>query len=164
MVDQSMIYHFDFGEEFNMSDNSVVSKSRKNGVLPPARVGEERDRKLQAMCEVTGKSISAILRELIDKGKIEFISNGKELIRDVAELHRKLNYYSLKMSSDIQAVQEDIQKINLLIQDSATPYEQLELYLTKASLRLDDLENRYNEKITICTRIFPVRSDDNGNF
>lgn len=140
------------------------SKVNKKGILSPVRVGEEREKKLRTMCEKSGKSLSSGLRELIDKGKIEVITNGKELVRDVAELQKKINQYSLKMSNDIQGVKSDIQAIHLLIQRSDMQYEQLNLYLTKASLRLDDLENRYNEKITICTRIFPVRGDDNGHF
>lgn len=84
------------------------SKINKKGILSPVRVGGEREKKLRTMCEKSGKSLSSGLRELIDKGKIEVITNGKELVRDVAELQNKINQYSLKMSNDIQGVKSDI--------------------------------------------------------
>ncbi len=146
-----------------MKDNQVDKKS-KNDTLLTARVGTERKAKFIAMCEEAKKSQSTALRELIDNGKVEIIPNGEELIKDVAEMRKKVNQYSLKMSDDIQAIKKDIQEINSCIQSYGSESELVKMYLAKASLRLNDFQQQYNEKITICTRVFPARSGNHGNF
>jgi len=146
-----------------MKDNQVDKKSKKDTLLT-ARVGTERKAKFIAMCEEANKSQSTALRELIDNGKVEFIPNGEELIKDVAEMRKKVNQYSLKMSDDIQAIKKDIQEINACIQSYGSESELVKMYLVKASSRLDDFQQQYNKKITICTRVFPTRSGNHGNF
>lgn len=142
---------------------SQVKKKVKNDTLPPVRVGEARKAKFLAMCKESGGSQSSVLRDLVDNGKVEVFYNGKEVMRYVAEVHRKLNQYSLKMAADIQIVKNDIQCINAYLQNKGIESEVLQVYLARASLRLDDFQNQYNEQITICNRVLPVKSDMHGN-
>jgi hypothetical protein len=135
--------------------NNQVNKNSKSVLLPPIRAGAETEAKLTAMSIKAGKSKSAVIRELIDNGEVKTIFGGKELMRDVANIHKKFNQYSLKMSNEIQSVKNDIDQIKLYMQNCGVRSEILHVYLVKASLRLDDLQERYNEQMTICTRVLP---------
>jgi hypothetical protein len=128
-----------------MTKIKKTEKTKKN-TLPPVRVEDETMEKLMAMCDQTKKKISVVIRELIDNGKVEFILNGKELMKDIAGFHNKINQYYLKISNDIQAIQKDIEEISGYMQSEGVESQTVTLYLAKASLRLDDIQQQFNEQ------------------
>ena len=140
-----------------------VDKKVKSDTLPPARVGEEIKAKFIAMCEKAGKSQSSVLRELVDKGQVEVIYNGKELMRYVAEVHKKFNQYSFKVADDIQAVKKDIQQIISCLQRQGIESEDLRIYLARASYTLDNFQKQYSEQRIISEQILLVRDVKHGH-
>lgn len=146
-----------------MVDNQIVKKSKRY-TLPPVDVGEEIKAKFKARCKDVGMTESSVLRAFAENGKVEVIYNGKELMRYVAEVHKNFNQYSLKVAEDIQVIKNDIQKISSYMQIRGIENEMIEVYLANALDRLDDFQRKYNEKITICTRVLPVRRVNYGDF
>ena len=90
------------------------------------------------------------MRELIEKGKVETIADGKELVRDVAQLHDKINRDALKISEDIQKVKEDIEKIESCIQKEGAENDLFKIYLVKAAVTLERFQDKYDEKKNEC--------------
>ncbi|MEN6565522.1 MAG: hypothetical protein ABFC57_04415 [Veillonellales bacterium] len=140
-----------------------IKKATKNDTLPPVRVGQETKEKFKARCKKIGRSPSSVIREFVENGRVEVIYNGKELMRYVAEVHKKINQYSLKMSSDIQAIERDVRQINSCLQNQGMKNELLRVYLARALIRLDNFQNQYNDRIAVCERILPVRDGNHGN-
>lgn len=122
------------------------TEKTKSDTLPPIRVEKETMEKLMAMCDQSKKKKSVVIRELIDNGKVEFIFNGKELMKDIAGLHNKINQYHFKMSNDIGAIKRDIEEISGCVQNRGLESQAVTLYLAKASLRLDDFQQQANER------------------
>lgn len=128
------------------------------------RLVPETNATLNALCRESGKSRSQVVRELIHKGKIDVIHNGKELVRDIADVHKKFNQYSSIVRGDIQAIKEDIKQLNLNVNSHETPGGVFRLYLAKAMLRLDDIQQQHDEYRRACTRALPAKEDKYGNF
>lgn len=132
----------------------------KNHMLSPMRVSEEIMAKLEYLQEQTKKPLSTIRRELIENGYVEFNPHGKELIKDVAELHKKANQYTAQVRDDIQSVKNDIEQLRSYIHDNKIENEQISIFLTTAAYsKLDFIEKHHAELITICRRVHH-REDD----
>lgn len=138
------------------------SKESKSECLSPIRVSEETQKKLQNLCEKSGKTSSAVIRDLIDNGEVRSIYNGREIIKTVAGYHNKLNAYSLKMASDIKEIKNDINQ--LMTVEPIRNNEICSIYLQKANLTLDMLQREYDNKLIICKRVFKKVDSDYGNF
>jgi hypothetical protein len=137
---------------------------KENYMLPTVRVSEDVKNKLMALCERSGKSQSSVMRELIIKGTIDVIIDGKTLMRDLAEFRRDLNKYSHTMFEQIQDARNDLQQIYSCLQARGTKNGELDLYLAKASLRLDEIQKTYKERIRSCEANLITRSDSYGHF
>jgi DNA repair ATPase RecN len=146
-----------------MEDNQVVIKLKRY-TLPPVDVGAEIKAKFKARCKDVGMTESSVLRAFAENGKVEVIYNGKELMRYVAEVHKNFNQYSLRAAEDVQVIKNDIQKISSYIQNLEVESKMIEIYLENAMQHLDDFQRKYNEKITICTRVLPTGRSPYGNF
>lgn len=133
--------------------DKAKNTSGKNHMLSPIRVNEEIMAKLEYLQEQTKKPLSTIIRELIENGYVEFNPHGKELIQDVAELHKKANQYTAQVRDDIQSVKNDIEQLRSYIHDNKIENEQISIFLNTAYSKLDCIEKQHTELITICRRV-----------
>jgi len=139
--------------------DSNKNSSIKDHNLPPIRVGTETWEKIQHLKKDSKKTVSSIVRELIENGNIDFNPYGKEIAKDVAELHRKANQYTALVRDDIESVKNDINLLQSCIKDNIINNQRLNLFLDLSLHKLDYIGKQHPEQITICTRIL-TRKDD----
>lgn len=147
MVDRYDLSFLFWGDVF-----MTKGKKTKNQDIV-VRVDEEIRSKLNYLSEISGKNRSTVIRELIMEGEVKNIYNGKEIMKDIAQMHNVMNQYVGHIGESIKVVVMDIKDIKSKIQNENIENEKLDYYLDRAIQHLDYLEENFQGRKESCSKI-----------
>lgn len=117
------------------------------------RVDEEIRSKLNYLSEKSGDNQSTVIRKLIMEGEVKNIYNGKEIMKDIAQMHNVMNQYTGHISESLKVLRGDIKEIRSKIQNQNIENEKLDYYLDGAIKHLDYLEEKFHGRKESCSKI-----------
>lgn len=81
------------------------------------RLDDETNEKLISLVRESKKNKSEVMRDLINKSKVEYISNGKENYQKLCQVHADINAIGHKLNEYITYVEELSQENSKIIQE-----------------------------------------------
>ncbi len=92
-------------------------KSTKNQTVR-FRVDKDTKAILDSKVAASGMTISEFMRQIIHNGAVNPMSNGKEIVRQVAMLHEDMLNYHNDMAERVQSLQNAVEDNNALLRQA----------------------------------------------
>ncbi|MBQ8699927.1 MAG: ribbon-helix-helix protein, CopG family [Schwartzia sp.] len=92
-------------------------KSAKNQTVR-FRVDKDTKAILDSKVMASGMTVSEFMRQIIHNGAVNPISNGKEIVRQVAMFHEDMLNYHNDMAARVQSLQNAVEENNALLRQA----------------------------------------------
>ena len=126
-------------------------KSTKNQTVR-FRVDKDTKAILDSKVAASGMTISEFMRQIIHNGAVNPISNGKEIVRQVAMFHEDMLNYHNDMAERVQSLRDAVENNNALLRQANDLFHSPVIQETIIAQRermfaaLDGLMDCYQEK------------------
>ena len=126
-------------------------KSTKNYMVR-FRVDKDTKAILDSKVAASGIKISEFMRQIIRNGEVHPMTDGKEIVRQVAMLHEDMLNYHNDLEEQVQTLKKAVEDNSMLLKQSVGLFNSPVIRETIATQRarifavMDTIMDRYNEK------------------